>query len=288
MHNFGGGWTEVKLDRLKQYLKAYMIILNKHPELTPIYLDAFAGTGSRHEAQPKSEQLHADLEANTSPLKGSARIALETEPSFHHFIFVEQKLEFANELKKLREEFPHKASRIRIEQREANTFIKNWCAETNWQRNRAVVFLDPYGGQVEWSTLEALAKTKAVDLWILFPVGMVVNRLLKGDAQIPKSWADRLTSIFGTEGWKNAFYQSQTVATLFGDEEEILKDADFEKIGQFFVKRLKTIFPTVSSKPLPLRNSKNSPLYMLCFAAANPSPTVAGAALRIANYILTR
>jgi hypothetical protein len=42
--------------------------------------------------------------------------------------------------------------------------LKKWCKERNWQKERAVVYLDPYGMQVEWSTIEALAATKAIDL----------------------------------------------------------------------------------------------------------------------------
>ena len=44
---------------------------------------------------------------------------------------------------------------------------------------RAVLFLDPYGMEVEWDTMVAIAKTQAIDLWILFPLGIAVNRLLK-------------------------------------------------------------------------------------------------------------
>ena len=31
--------------------------------------------------------------------------------------------------------------------------------------------------QVDWSTFEAIAATKAIDLWILFPLGQAANRL---------------------------------------------------------------------------------------------------------------
>ena len=41
--------------------------------------------------------------------------------------------------------------------------------DKDWSLHRAVLFLDPYGMQVEWATIEAVAKTKAIDLWLLFP-----------------------------------------------------------------------------------------------------------------------
>ena len=43
-----------------------------------------------------------------------------------------------------------------------------------------MVFLDPFGMQVPWSTIEALAKTKAMELIINFPLGMAIQRLLRG------------------------------------------------------------------------------------------------------------
>lgn len=41
------------------------------------------------------------------------------------------------------------------------------------------MFLDPYGMQVDWATIEAIAKTKAIDLWILFPLGHIFQVLTK-------------------------------------------------------------------------------------------------------------
>ena len=38
---------------------------------------------------------------------------------------------------------------------------------TFWKDNRAVLFLDPYATEVQWETLEAIAKTKSIDLLAL-------------------------------------------------------------------------------------------------------------------------
>ena len=54
---------------------------------------------------------------------------------------------------------------------DANTAVQRICASTNWHNNRAVLFLDPYGMQVSWETLAAVAATKAIDLWMLYPPG---------------------------------------------------------------------------------------------------------------------
>jgi hypothetical protein len=73
---------------------------------------------------------------------------------------------------------------------------------------------------------------------------------------------------------------------LGGDETQLKKDADFHDILRFFVQRLETVFEAVAPNPLILRNSRNNPLYALCFAASNPrgAPT----ALKIAEHILEK
>ncbi|WP_119068757.1 three-Cys-motif partner protein TcmP [Rubrobacter indicoceani] len=297
-HAFGGPWTEDKLRRVDKYLEAYMTIFTRNEtasKLGTYYLDAFAGTGriasavaeDRVEGSLFEDALEDD---DTNYLKeGSAYVALRQENQFDNYVFIDRSREHAASLDRLRHEFPDLADRITIEVADANDFLQKWCRNTNWKSNRAVVFLDPYGMQVDWATIEAIARTKAVDLWLLFPLGQAVNRLLTRKRLPEAAHAERLTRMFGTESWREAFYRTpekeSDALMLFDNEEAVLeKQANFDSIGAFFVKRLKTIFPGVAEKPLPLKNSTNVPLYLLCFAAANPvgAPT----AVKIANHIL--
>ena len=110
--------------------------------------------------------------------KGSTQVALETNPAFFQYIFIENNEEHVGSLSNLRRQFPAIASRITIVKEDANSYLLTWCQQNDWIKTRAVVFLDPYGMQVEWSTINAMANTKAIDLWILFPLGIGVNRLL--------------------------------------------------------------------------------------------------------------
>ena len=252
---------------------------------TTIYVDAFAGTGqrassSRHRAEA-IELSDADAQALQ---KGSARIALEVEPRFDRYIFIEQRANWVRDLERLRSDFAEQAQAIQIERADANDFLKRWCKKTDWQRCRAVVFLDPYGMQVEWATIEAIAATKAIDLWLLFPLGVAVNRLLTKNQPPPTKWADALTRIFGTEEWRQAFYPKKKEQTLFWEEESERKEATFDRIGRFLLDRLKKVFARVAPQPLELLNSRKVPVYLLCFAAGNPkgAPT----AVRIAGDIL--
>lgn len=293
-HTFGGNWTEVKLARLAKYLAAYRMIFTRNERarhFTTWYVDAFAGTGSRSTADwadsKDQDVLFEDVykDADTEGYRdGSARIALGLPDPFDKYPFIEKSKSRVGELKATIEK-DHRAlfPRCDFKHGDANTVLKTWCTERDWKKERAVVFLDPYGMQVEWSTVEALAATKAVDLWYLFPLGVGAARLLKRDGKIDESWQKRLDLLFGTTDWRSRFYEVQTTQDLFGDRESVERTATVETIQTFINERLGSCFAKVA-KGLILRNSKSSPLYSLCFAAANEkgAPT----ALRIAQDIL--
>jgi three-Cys-motif partner protein len=286
---FGGDWTEEKLARIRKYLSAYTTALSKQRFRTA-YIDAFAGTGYR---QLKQEQKPSELmfpefmeqDAQTF-LQGSASIALQTEPRFDKYIFIEQDESRFNELQELKDSFPELAADIILVNADCNAYLQDLCMNRNWRSNRAVLFLDPFGMQVEWATIEAIAHTKAIDLWILFPLGVAVNRLLRRDGQIDETLRMKLDTLFGTAEWFDAFYETSTEQTLFGEEARLRKVVNLDQIGQYFVARLKTVFAGVAEEPLSLYNSRNNPLYLLCFAAGNPRG--AALAVKIAQDILRK
>lgn len=245
------------------------------------YVDAFAGTGYRINSGQSPDQCLFDDSDALEFQKGSTVIALETKPAFDHYIFVDKKADHIDELKGLKDQY--KGLDIKIEQDDANIFLKAWCESMDWWKNRAVVFLDPYGTQVEWDTIQHIASTKAIDLWLLFPLGQAVNRMLTKNLPDP-SWCKCLDRFFGTDEWRSEFYRKDPQMKLFGDDEGLEKTANFNSIGKYFVERLETAFSKVSPNPLALCNSKNVPIFLLCFAAGNPKG--ASTAVKIANDIL--
>lgn len=72
-----GLWTEVKLDILREYSKAYARILNKQPAIRHYaYVDGFAGEGT-HISKTSSQEID-----------GSLSIALLPQPQFSHYHFI--------------------------------------------------------------------------------------------------------------------------------------------------------------------------------------------------------
>ncbi len=290
---FGGDWTTAKLDVLAKYLSSYTTALKykptkEHPFLK-LYIDAFAGTGYRDDQrddEPSPQHLlFPDLAAHDPQalLDGSARLALKTEPRFDKYIFIDQSRKRCETLDGLKIEFPNLAKDIDVRCGDANEQIRQIC-KNNWGSRRAVLFLDPYGMQVEWPTIESVAKTHAIDLWLLFPLGIGVNRLLKKSGDIPKSWRTRLNALLGTEDWYDEFYKITTTRDLFGNEHDHVEKATMETIGSYFNNRLKNVFAGVADQPGVLKNKVNNPLYLLCCAVGNERGK--SIALRIAKHIL--
>ncbi len=83
-----------------------------------------------------------------------------------------------------------------------------------------MLFLDPYGMQVEWETIQAVANTKAIDMWLLFPLWMAVTRLLTKSGDIPSPWRACLDKLLGTTSWYDEFYRVERRKDLFGEDEE--------------------------------------------------------------------
>lgn len=291
LQQFGDkSWTQDKLERVRKYLVAYSTIMRKRT-YPYAYIDGFAGTGY-HELKPAE-----DAPARRTPplfpeaeepevrafLDGSARIALQVEPQFHKYVFIEKCPKKAAELEKLKAEFPGQAEKIAIRNADANEYLQGVCGKS-WVRQRAVLFVDPFGMQLSWDTLKAVGNTKAIDTWILFPVS-AVNRLLTQNGKIPDGWRRRLDTMFGEPDWFDVFFPKKK-GGLFEDPDAREKTADMKLIGKYFNERLESAFAGVAPNPYTLRNTKGAPLFLLCFAAANPN--AAKTAIKIAQDILKR
>ena len=292
---FGGSWTATKLKILKGYLQAYSNIFaanEKAQFYNTFYVDAFAGSGYIKTGDPslitERELFDGFNEIESQDfLEGSAVCALGVAPPFKNYLFIERSSTRCAELGKLKTEFPEKASSIDIRQGDANGILGPWVGSQNWKKTRAVVFLDPYGMQVDWETLKALGATCGVDLWLLFPLGVGVMRLLTKAALPPEAWRQRITRMLGTTEWENEFYRTHSQAELgLGFAPIKSRDVDCAGVSKFLLGRLAKVFYQVHPAARVLINSKKNPLYLLCFACGNekgarPAMNIAGHLLKI-------
>jgi three-Cys-motif partner protein len=166
-HEFGAQHTELKLSIVESYLKAFTTALKQHfPQLW--YIDAFAGTGSRTVRVEAREGglFDAPTSERVEQRRGSAQIAIGVDPKFDRLVFMDTKPTYCAALRDLADR--HQDRDIVVVEGDANRAIQSEMAWDGWKRTRAVMFLDPYGMDVEWATLEAIAATEAIDVWFLF------------------------------------------------------------------------------------------------------------------------
>jgi three-Cys-motif partner protein len=94
-HEFGGPWTEIKLDAIGDYLGFYTRALRTQPTpdrpFTLWYVDAFAGSGKRT-AKVQTGGLFEKEPIGEAKvlLPGSAERALKVDPPFAKLIFIEK------------------------------------------------------------------------------------------------------------------------------------------------------------------------------------------------------
>lgn len=203
---------------------------------------------------------------------------------FDRYIFVEKDPDYIKLLEKRILEHPS-GSRGLIYTGDCNERLKE-ISSFPWQAKewRGVIFLDPYSLEVKWQTLEEISKTKALDVWYLFPY-MALNRLLRRDKDIPGCHRTIIDTLLGTDGWEKEMYSLSPQISLFGD---VYEKNSLSIIKQYIIQRLDSIFPAVSPNSLVLRTEQtNTPLFLLCFATSNPTERAKRLALTGANYILS-
>ena len=211
-------------------------------------------------------------------LKGSPRVALDITNPFASYIFVERDPQRIAELRHLVTTYHGKRS-IRVQEDDANAALKSWLASgIDWGTHRAVVFLDPFGMQVPWSTLQQLSTTKAIEVLINFPFGMAINRLLTRSGDIDPVWQASLDTFFGSPDWRSIAYKEGT--DLFGPRRDKAEDAG-QRILEWYRARLRNAFGHVSTARL-IKNTKGNPLYYLIWAGPNRM------GLKGAEYILSK
>lgn len=278
-HNFGGNWTLVKLELLKQYLSMFNKALRSQPSSSNpfrrIYIDAFAGTG----------QCAITVDGERLNIDGSAKIALEVKPQFDALYFIDMKKRHVRALSMLAQN--NNTRNIEVCSGDCNEQIGAILSKIDWQSSRAVMFLDPFGMSVRWETLELIAATGAIDVWYLFPLNAVCRQAAHRFDKVDQAKSDSLTRLFGTENWIEEFYVETGQTDLFSDGKEgghRERKVDQKQIQQYAKKRLKARFPVVLDPlQLPIHGS---PLFSLFFMSSNSNDKAVALTTKLAGYLL--
>ena len=204
-HEFGSQDTDLKLSLVEAYLKQFAIALRRRfPELW--YFDAFAGTGERtvRVAARDGNLFDEPAPESVEHRRGSAKIAIDVKPPFDRIVFVEKRPKYLAALRALRDQ--HADRKIDVIAGDANREIIEAIGRADWRRTRAVMFLDPYGMNVDWETLRAVASTRAIDVWYLFSLSGLYRQAARKAEAIDATKRAAITRNLGTDEWERELY----------------------------------------------------------------------------------
>jgi len=284
--NMVGPWAEEKLNALREYLNYYTTVLKNQKHWDKIFIDAFAGPGlsrvrrSYEDDGGLSQLLLPDLNDDSQEvtfIKGSPIVALELKVPFDRYVFIDQDAARVTELTNLTADYRNER-RIDIVNADANEELMKLASGISKFRHRAVAFLDPYGVNIYWDTIAALAKTGATEIMINFPWSMAINRLLVKSGELPENWRIMLDRFFGDEEWHRLVYSK--TQDLFGETSVKTPDAG-NAVLEYYTNKLEKYFGFVSS-PYLIQNTSGNPLYYLIWAGPNEL------GLKGAEYILKK
>lgn len=273
MNQFGGNWTQQKIEIVASYAKAYLTVMKDRPYFKLLYFDGFAGSGS----------IFKEDEYDFEIIEGTTMRILEIESPrvFDMYYFVEKDENNKRRLEEnVNKRFPQKRPHIVCEDCNKKMIdLANFLKRNS--NYKVLAFVDPYGMAVNWASIDAL-KGFAIDLWILVPTGMRVNRLLKNDGRISEAWLQKLEAFLGmnSKSILDFFYKEKKKSTLFGEETLFEKEINAtDKAAKLYRSRLNEIFNFVS-EPFILKNSTNSIMYHFMMASNNRT------AIKIANDVI--
>jgi three-Cys-motif partner protein len=269
-HRFGGRHTDDKLARLRAYLQAFTSAL-KHQGFVLIYIDAFAGSGDRTDVIPVLPLLDGDnVEPQHVDVPGSARLAIEVAPPFDRLVLIEKNPGRYAALDQLRAEFPGR--QLECHRGDANDVVKGLCRTARWRGSnvsrgmRGVILLDPYGMEVDWATVEEIARTESLDLWYWFSLMGLYRQAANDAIDIDPKKRARLNRVLGTDDWERAWYDTPHGPTdLLDDPQTAIRTADVNAIERYVKGRLDSIFKGAVLDPLRINTPSQGAPQQKCW-----------------------
>ena len=251
-----GYWSELKLEIVEKYGSAYTKAFANQKGLKKFYIDAFSGAG-----------VHVSKRTG-GQIEGSPARALRVSPPFDHFYFIDLDEDKTKHLETL---CAGRAD-VTIYTGDSTQYLKQQLLPTiKYEKfNRALCLLDPYGLHLDWEVMLQAGQSRAVDMFLNFPVmDMNRNAIWRNAEQTPQDGIDRMTRFWGDESWKRAAYAESPQQNLFSGP-EFIKQSNDAIVSGFRERLVKVAGFKVVPEPLAMKNSNNAVVYYLFFASQKP------------------
>lgn len=257
-----GTWTTEKLDYLRRYIYMFETSMKDKPWRQRSYIDLYAGTGKYREEENGKVQL------------GSTLLALTTAYPFTDYYFVESD---DRNMEILKKRCQSKAKNIRFYTGDANEKVNevvNNIISIDKQKmsdkwsSLNLAFLDPDGLELEWKTIETLAKIHKMDL-IIYYSQLGLNLNLKNCYQVKSETT--IDKFFGDGEWRKFFEKWHLKDSMAGIHRDLI---DYYKSKLHSIGYAEVIEPETNVEPLMRTTKTKAPLYRLLFASKNPLESV--------------
>jgi len=248
-----GYWSEIKLDIIQEYATAYSKIMSRQSFVRGYYyIDAFAGAGIH-----LSKRTHDFV-------PGSPINALNIEPPFSGYHFIDLDGDKVELLRKLTAD----CENVNVYKADCNSILrKEILPSIRYDAyTRALCLLDPYGLHLDWEVICLAGQSKAVEIFLNFPIMDMNRNILRIDRKnVDEADVARMNTYWGDDTWKEIAYK--TTPGLFGTIEE---KSPNDTVAQAYRERLRDVggFQYVP-QPIPMRNTKGAIVYYLFFASPN-------------------
>src|SRR4051812_25724227 len=179
-----GIWSELKLDIVRQYGTAYTKAFARNPKLKKYYIDGFSGAGM-HVAKKTGKAV-----------EGSPTIALNVQPRFDAYCFIDLNADKTGYLRTICGE----RQGVDIHTGDSNKYLTETVLPAIQYKKftRALCLLDPYGLHLDWEVMLQAGQSKAVYMFLNFPVmDMNRNAIWKDPSKVPKEGIDRMNKFWG-------------------------------------------------------------------------------------------
>jgi three-Cys-motif partner protein len=250
-----GYWSEIKLDIVRDYAKAYSTILTaqQRPKFHHVYIDAFAGAGV-HVSKATGEEV-----------PGSPQIAVNTAPPFREYHFIDLDGQKVENLRSMFRDRPN----VTVYEGDCNAvMLDQVLPHVRYEDyKRGLCLLDPYGLHLNWEVIRRAGEMKTLDVFLNFPIADMNRNVFwhKPDG-VDEADIRRMDAFWGDDSWRRVAYKSQE--TLFGPMDE---KTDNETVAEAFRERLRKVAGFASvPEPMPMRNTCGAVVYYLFFASAKP------------------
>ncbi|MFZ4813516.1 MAG: three-Cys-motif partner protein TcmP [Phototrophicaceae bacterium] len=238
-------YAKYKLDALSHYIHQTNVAM-RDKWLNRFYLDLQAGPGKNKIGQ--EVWLGSPLLALTAPFPATRFFFNEYDPA-HPEVF---------EALKTRVQSSPFHPHITLLQKDVNNAALDIVnlIPNNGKNSLNLAFLDPEGLEMDWRTVETLAKIARMDMIINFSTSGIIRSIGKG-------YEDVVTRFFGTDEWKSIYQQADK-----SNKSRVLIDFYRQQLEKFGYNI--QINPNLGGHDISIRNSRNAEVYSLIFASKHP------------------